>query len=97
MIGLLVCTLAFGVAWMWMAYIERTDAIPAPGGIYSEALVGEPQFINPILLGINDVDRDIAALVYSGLMKYDAQGNIIRSCRALRGVPRRQRIHVLSP
>ena len=77
MIGLLVCTLAFGVAWMWMAYIERTDAIPAPGGIYSEALVGEPQFINPILLGINDVDRDIAALVYSGLMKYDAQGNII--------------------
>lgn len=77
MIGLFVCAFAFGVAWMWMAYIERTDAIPAQGGIYSEALVGEPQFINPILLGINDVDRDIAALVYSGLTKYNEQGNVI--------------------
>lgn len=72
-----MCALAFGVAWAWMGYIESTDAIPAYGGTYSEALVGEPQFINPILLGINDTDKDIAALVYSGLMKYDESGNVV--------------------
>lgn len=72
-----MCALAFGVAWAWMGYIERTDAIPAYGGTYSEALVGEPQFINPLLLGINDTDKDIAALVYSGLMKYDESGSVV--------------------
>lgn len=77
MIGLFVCTFAFGIAWIWMGYIEQTDVVPEQGGIYSEALIGEPQFINPILLGINDADRDIAALVYSGLMKYDEQGNVV--------------------
>ncbi|MBI5913131.1 hypothetical protein HY839_01680 [Candidatus Azambacteria bacterium] len=76
-IGLCALALAFGIAWIWMGYIERTDAIPARGGTYSEALVGEPQFINPLLLGINDADKDIAALVYSGLMKYDTNGNIV--------------------
>ena len=76
-IGLCILALAFGVAWMWAGYIERTNAIPARGGTFSEAMVGEPQFINPLLLGINDTDKDIAALVYSGLMKYDTNGNIV--------------------
>ncbi|MEK7493525.1 MAG: ABC transporter substrate-binding protein [Patescibacteria group bacterium] len=76
-LGLCVLVVAFGVAWVWAGYIESTDAIPARGGTYSEALVGEPQFINPLLLGINDTDKDIAALVYSGLMKYDTNGNIV--------------------
>lgn len=77
MIGLCALTLAFGAAWIWAGYIERTNVISARGGSYREALVGEPQFINPLLLGINDADKDIAALVYSGLMKYDTNGNIV--------------------
>lgn len=70
-------TVVCGIAGVWAYYIEHTSAIPARGGKYSEALVGEPQFINPILLGINDADKDIAALVYSGLMKYDTGGTIV--------------------
>lgn len=60
-----------------MVYEENTVLVPRHGGAYSEAMVGEPQFINPILAGINDIDKDIVALVFSGLMKYDAEGHIV--------------------
>ena len=69
-------TLISGIGWVWANYLEKTNLIPDYGGEYSEALVGAPQFINPILTSVNDVDRDIAALVYSGLTKYDKDGNI---------------------
>lgn len=51
--------------------------IPDYGGTYTEALVGEPQFINPILISTNDVDRDISVLIYSGLMRYDSESKVI--------------------
>ena len=44
--------------------------IPASGGSFHEGMVGLPRTINPVL-AISDVDRDIASLVYAGLMKYD--------------------------
>ena len=50
--------------------------MPSYGGDYSEAIIGSPQFINPILISTNDADRDLSALVYSGLTKYDDNGNI---------------------
>lgn len=75
--ALVLGTAFFGVWGLWASYLERTVAIPAAGGTYAEALVGEPKFINPILLGVNDVDRDIAALVYTGLMKYDGSGSLV--------------------
>lgn len=71
-----VAALSFGAAWRQALYLEKTVAIPAYGGVYTEALVGEPKFVNPLLAALNDADRDITALIYSGLMKYDAQGNI---------------------
>jgi len=67
----------FGVAALRAHYLETTVAIPEYGGTYTEALVGEPRFINPVLAGTNDVDRDISSLVYSGLMQYDQNGNIV--------------------
>lgn len=73
----LVCALGFGVAALWAHYLETTVAVAEYGGIYTEALVGEPRFINPVLAGANDVDRDISALVYSGLMRYDPNGTIV--------------------
>jgi len=51
--------------------------MPSYGGDYNEAIIGSPQFINPILISTNDADRDLSALVYSGLTKYDGDGNII--------------------
>lgn len=51
--------------------------IPAVGGEYTEGLVGEPQFLNPLYASVSDVDQDLTGLIYSGLLKYDdAQGFI---------------------
>jgi len=43
--------------------------VPATGGTLREGLIGLPRTINPVL-AITEVDRDISALVYAGLMKY---------------------------
>ncbi len=49
-------------------------AVPATGGQLKEGIVGSPRFINP-LLATSPADRDLAALIYSGLMR--AQGDEI--------------------
>lgn len=50
--------------------------IPMQGGSISEGILGSPRFINPVL-AISDADNDLVSLVYSGLMRKDAQGNFI--------------------
>ncbi len=44
---------------------------PAVGGQTTEALVGSPQYVNPLYAMTSDVDSDLARLVFSGLMKYE--------------------------
>lgn len=53
-----------------------TPTPPVPGGIYREAIVGTPTMLNP-LLASSRVDRDLSALIFSGLTKTDAQGAIV--------------------
>lgn len=50
---------------------------PSFGGTYREGVVGQPRFLNPLYAPANNPDQDIVELVFSGLMKYDGQGNII--------------------
>ena len=40
----------------------------------SEALIGAPKKINPLLAGYNRVDRDLSALIFEGLMTTDSYG-----------------------
>ncbi len=47
---------------------------PAQGGIYTEALVGSYQRLNPVLDYYNPVDRDIDRLLFSGLLRFDERG-----------------------
>ncbi|MBL7045690.1 MAG: hypothetical protein ISR99_01525 [Parcubacteria group bacterium] len=42
--------------------------VPAYGGTLTEGVVGFPRFINPIL-ATTDADRDLTALLYSGLLR----------------------------
>lgn len=46
----------------------------APGGIYTEALVGSMGRLNPMLDWNNSADRDIDRLIFSGLMRFDSRG-----------------------
>lgn len=49
----------------------RMVRVPVVGGSMTEALVGEPRLISPVNAPANDVDQDIASLVYSGLFRMD--------------------------
>ncbi len=46
----------------------------APGGIYTEALIGSMGRLNPMLDWNNPADRDVDRLIYSGLVKFDSRG-----------------------
>ncbi|MFH0819030.1 MAG: ABC transporter substrate-binding protein [Patescibacteria group bacterium] len=52
-------------------YFNNTELVPSLGGGYTEALVGYPERINPILAQTNDVDMDLSALIYSGLFSFN--------------------------
>jgi ABC-type transport system substrate-binding protein len=58
-------------------YLERTEIKPSIGGTHIEGLIGQPRFINPVYAVLNDADRDLSEIVYSGLMKYDKDGELI--------------------
>ena len=53
---------------------EEAAPEPVQGGIYTEALIGQLQRMNPVLDLYNDVDQDIDKLLFSGLVSFDSQG-----------------------
>ncbi|PJE51095.1 MAG: hypothetical protein COV29_02365 [Candidatus Yanofskybacteria bacterium CG10_big_fil_rev_8_21_14_0_10_36_16] len=59
------------------AYLHFTDSAPAYGGSFTEGIVGAPKYINPLLAQANDTDRDITALIFSGLTKFDENGELV--------------------
>jgi peptide/nickel transport system substrate-binding protein len=57
-------------------YINHTKAVAAAGGDYSEGIIGQPRLVNP-LLATTDTDTALIRLIFSGLYKYDASGELI--------------------
>lgn len=49
---------------------------PVPGGTYTEGMVGAFTNANPIY-ATNSVDASLAQLVFSSLMQYDSDGNLV--------------------
>jgi peptide/nickel transport system substrate-binding protein len=47
---------------------------PVAGGSYSEAIVGMPARLNPLLDYYNQLDYDLDSLIFSGLVKFDERG-----------------------
>lgn len=58
-------------------YIKNTNVIPKKGGVYTEGMIGQPRFINPVYSSYSDIDRDLTELIFSGLMKYNKEGKIV--------------------
>lgn len=73
-----VVVLVVGVCWLGATMVRgyRTT-VPAAGGTHIEAVVGTPELINPLFASLNDADRDIVRLVYSGLMRYNKDGVLV--------------------
>ena len=72
---LYAAVLALGLVLLavgWLALGGNTGA--SPPGRYVEGVIGVPGRINPLLAGLNQVDDDLAALVYSGLTRSSGDG-----------------------
>lgn len=64
-------TLALAVAASDRFLVE----VPRHGGTLTEGIIGRPRFINPVIAK-SDADRDIAGLIYSGLLRATPDGGV---------------------
>ncbi len=58
-------------------YIKNTNVVPADYGRIKEGVLGQPQFINPLYAPLSDIDKDLTELIFSSLMTFDNNGNIV--------------------
>lgn len=63
------------IAIPYQTYIHYTEPAPTFGGTMTEGIIGNPRYINSVLA--QDADKDLAELIYSGLLKYDEGGKLI--------------------
>ncbi len=67
LVVLFIATAGWGISW----FFSNSSVVPASGGDYSEAMIGQPKYVNPLFTTANDVDADLASLIFSGLFKYN--------------------------
>jgi peptide/nickel transport system substrate-binding protein len=79
LLGLLVVlALAGGLAvGARAAYYAWTHLVPAPGGHYVEAYVGQPDLLNPLLGQGDPVDREFLPLLFAGLTRLGPDGRAV--------------------
>ncbi len=60
-----------------LQYINQSFmvTVPSSGGSFSEGIIGTPRFVNPLLAN-SQADQDLVSLIYSGLMRKNADGTI---------------------
>lgn len=69
--------------YLGIVYINKhLSFLPATGGSYTEGVVGYPKTINPLYAVNRDVDSDLSRLIYSSLLKYNTQGQLINDLAA---------------
>lgn len=78
-VSLAIVILASFLSWIGYLFIHFTKTIPAKGGQYSEGIVGQPMYINPLLSQTSEADADLVQLIYSGLLKYDSRGSLVNN------------------
>ena len=50
-------------------YYSATKETPAAGGTYTEGIVGQPTFINPLITQANEIDFDLTEILFSNLLE----------------------------
>jgi len=65
-----------GILLTYLAINYTTVLRPGHGGTYVEGVAGFPHYLNPLLSGYNEVDRDICALMFSGLTRFNERGEV---------------------
>ncbi len=75
-IALVALMAAVSVGAVFLDQAERTGIVPAYGGTYIEGVVGQPQYLEPVLAA-TDVDQDVVRLVFNGLAQLDRDGSVV--------------------
>jgi peptide/nickel transport system substrate-binding protein len=71
-LGIAITTFIVGILGTIGVYLSwHLQPTPKAGGTYSEALIGEPKYINPLFASANDIDADLTNLIYAGLFRFD--------------------------
>lgn len=73
LVGIFLLTLLLGVT----AYNVSTELVPAQGGVFREGVAGNPQYINPLLCQMHEVDQDLCRLLFRGLTRLDGNGRVV--------------------
>jgi len=68
--------LALSGGFLLVKFVSSKGPGPHYGGELTEGVVGQPQFINPVLAPSNGVDMDLSRLVFAQLLKFDETGNL---------------------
>jgi len=61
----LACAIS-GVLLVWILFVSVTVEVPARGGEYTEGIIGQPSYVNPVLAE-NDADKDLVRLTFANL------------------------------
>lgn len=76
-LALALVTLGSIISLPFTLYYHFTKEAPDYGGSFTEGIIGEPSHINSLLSQANDTDRDLVALIFSGLLKYNGDGKVV--------------------
>ena len=60
----------------YLAVNYTTVLRPGPGGTYVEGIAGFPRTLNPLLAPSGSVERDVCALMFNGLTRINARGEV---------------------
>lgn len=67
-LGALIIFITASAFWTNTYFYRNTVEIPVVSNQYTEGIIGQPIFINPVISGTNDVDRDLSEIVFSDLL-----------------------------
>ena len=73
---ILLGILLVGILLAYLAANYTTVLRPGRGGTYVEGIAGFPRYLNPLLSGYSEVDRDICALLFGGLTRLNERGEV---------------------
>ncbi|HEU5287977.1 MAG TPA: peptide ABC transporter substrate-binding protein [Candidatus Limnocylindria bacterium] len=75
-VALVALMAVISVGAVFLDQAERTGVVPAYGGTHIEGVVGQPQYLQPILAA-TDVDQDVSRLVFNGLTQLGRDGSVV--------------------
>lgn len=76
----LLALLGIGIvslAVAWFAFTGPLTSEDEKSYRYVEAVVGAPARVNPLFAHLNDADRDLVSLIFSGLTRLDNEGRVV--------------------